>query len=135
LSVFREEFDMQSYRSIAEILQDVIGDVQEIIRSEFRLAKAETRVEVSKAAKSSGIVAAGIVLGFYALGFLLLTTMFGLEVALAPWLSALIVALALTTLTTVLLILGRSRIKQIHIPEETVRTLKENMQCVKRQAK
>jgi len=126
---------MQSYRPIAEILQDVIGDLQEIIRSELRLAKAETRDEVSKAAKSSGIVASGIVLGFYALGFLFLTTMFGLEVALAPWLSALIVALALTALTTVLVILGRSRMKQIHIPEETVRTLKENMQCVKRQAK
>ena len=126
---------MQSDSSIAEILQDVIGDVQEILRSELRLAKAETRVEVSKAAKSRGIVAAGIVLGFYALGFLLLTTMFGLEVALAPWLSTLIVALALTALTTVLVILGRSRMKQIHIPEKTVRTLKENMQWVKRQAK
>jgi len=61
--------------------------------------------------------------------------MFGLEVALAPWLSALIVALALTPVTTVLVILGRSGMKQIHIPEKTVRTLKENMQWAKRQAK
>src|SRR5215469_307461 len=73
---------MQSYRPIAEIIQDVIDDIQEIIRSEFRLAKAETRDELSKAAKSSGILAAGIVFGLYALGFLFLTTMFGLGVAL-----------------------------------------------------
>lgn len=76
----------------------------------------ETRAEVSKAAKSSGVLAAGIVFGFYALGFLFLTTMFGLEVALAPWLSALIVALARTDIAIVLVILGRSRVKQIHIP-------------------
>jgi hypothetical protein len=118
---------VQSYRPIAEIIQDVIGDIQEIIRSEFRLAKAETRDELSKAAKSSGILAAGIVFGLYALGFLFLTTMFGLEVALAPWLSALIVALALTGIATVLVTLG-SRVKQIHIPEKTVTTVKENVQ-------
>jgi hypothetical protein len=47
---------MQSDSSIAEILQDVIGDVQEILRSELRLAKAETRDEVSKAAKSRGLL-------------------------------------------------------------------------------
>lgn len=124
---------LQNNRSMAEVVQDIIGNIQEIIRSEFRLAKAETRREVSKAAKSSVILGAGLVLAAYAAGFLLLTILYALETTLAPWLAALIVAVGAMIVAMVAVSAGRKRMKQVHMPEKTIGTVKGNVQWAKQQ--
>jgi uncharacterized membrane protein YqjE len=122
---------LQNNRSIAEVFQDIIGNVQELIRSEFRLAKAETREEVTKAAKSSVVLGAGVVLAVYATGFLLLTIMYALEITLPPWLSALIVAVGVMIIAMAAVGIGRKRMKQVHMPEKTIETVKENVEWAK----
>jgi len=124
---------LQNNRSMAEVVQNIVGNVQEIIRSEFRLAKAETRQEVSKAAKSSVVLGAGLVLAAYAVGFLLLTIMYGLETTLPAWLAALIVAVGVMIIAMVAVMAGRKRMKQVHMPEKTIETMKENVQWAKQQ--
>ena len=120
-------------RSMTEVVQDIVGNVQEIIRSEFRLAKAETREEVSKAVTSSVIVGAGILLAAYAVGFLLLTVMYALEIALPQWLSALIVAMGVMIIAMLAVSMGRKRMKQVHVPKKTIGTVKESVQWAKHQ--
>jgi uncharacterized membrane protein YqjE len=129
--------NMTNNRSMTEVLQDIVSDVQEIVRSEVRLAQAEIREELSKAAKSSVLLIAGIVFALYAVGFLLLTIVYALETAALPaWLAALIVAAGVTLIAVLLLAVGRKRIKQVHIvPDKTVRTVKENVQWAKQQAR
>jgi uncharacterized membrane protein YqjE len=124
---------LQNHRSVAEVLQDIFGNVQELIRSEFRLAKAETREEVSKVAKFSVMLGAGLVLVVYAVGFLLLTIMYALETTLVPWLAALIVAVGVMMIAMVAVSIGRKRMKQVHMPEKTIETMKENVQWAKQQ--
>ena len=124
---------LQNNRSVAEVLQDIVGNVQELIRSEFRLAKAETREEVAKVAKFSVILGAGLVLVVYAVGFLLLTIMYALETTLVPWLAALIVAVGVMMIAMVAVSIGRKRMKQVHMPEKTIETMKENVQWAKQQ--
>jgi uncharacterized membrane protein YqjE len=124
---------LQNHRSVAEVLQDIFGNVQELIRSEFRLAKAETREEVSKVAKFSVMLGAGLVLVVYAVGFLLLTIMYALETTLVPWLAALIVAVGVMMIAMVAVSIGRKRMKQVHLPEKTIETMKENVQWAKQQ--
>jgi uncharacterized membrane protein YqjE len=124
---------LQNHRSVAEVLQDIFGNVQELIRSEFRLAKAETREEVSKVAKFSMTLGAGLVLVVYAVGFLLLTIMYALETTLVPWLAALIVAVGVMMIAMVAVSIGRKRMKQVHLPEKTIETMKENVQWAKQQ--
>jgi hypothetical protein len=82
----------QGDRTFTEVIQDIIGNVQAIIRSEIRLAKTEVKEEATKAGKASAILAAGATLGLYAGGFLLLTIARALEIVVAPWLATLIVA-------------------------------------------
>jgi uncharacterized membrane protein YqjE len=127
--------DMQNNRSIAEVLQDIVANVQEIIRSEFRLAKVEVREELSKAAQSSIMLVAGGVIGVFALGFLLLTVMFALEIVLAKWLAALIVAFGVGVIAASLVATGKKRMTDVHAPERTVRTVKENIQWTKQQVR
>jgi tetrahydromethanopterin S-methyltransferase subunit C len=127
---------VQTERSFAELFQDIVVNVQEIIRSEFRLAKAEVREEADKARKSVSMLGAGVVIGLYALGFLLLAAVYGLETVVPSWLAALIVGAAIAIVATVLLSMGRNRIKQVHpVPEKTVATLKENVQWAKHQVR
>lgn len=127
---------VQTERSFAELFQDILANVQEIIRSEFRLAKAEVREEAVKARRSVSMLGAGVFIGLYALGFLLLAAVYGLETVVPSWLAALIVGAAIAVAATVLLSIGRNRLKQVHpVPEKTVATLKENVQWAKHQVR
>ncbi len=102
-------------RSMTEILQDIIADIQEIVRSEFRLAKAEVQEQAAKVARSGVPLIVGLLLGLYALGFLLL---------------AMVHALSLVVDANI----GRNRLKGVKVvPEKTIGTVKENVQWARNQ--
>jgi len=123
-------------RSVTEILENIVGNVQGIVRSEVRLAKAEIQEETVKAGKAAGITGSGAVLGLYALGFFLLTCLYALETAMAPWLAALIVTVVVGSAAAVLILVGRKRLKRVDPrPEKTISTLKENVEWVKNQTR
>jgi hypothetical protein len=115
-------------RPISQVLQDVVGNIQEIIRSEFHLAKAEMKVEGAKAAKGATVIAAGGVLGLYAGGFLLLSIVYALSTFLAPWQAALLVAVIVGLGAAILISAGRSKLKKVHpAPQRTIENVKENI--------
>jgi len=126
----------QNGRSVLEVLQDIVGNIQGIIRSEFRLAKAEAREEASKAAPPLKMIVVGAGLGLYALGFLLFTVVMGLATVVATWLAALIVGAVLGLIALVLIATASKRLKQVNtVPERTIETMKENVQWAKNQIK
>ena len=101
-------------RSFSDVLDDIVGNVQGIIRSEVRLAKVEIQEETVKAGKAARLAGSGAVLGLYALGFLLLTCLFALELAVTAWLAALIVAAVVGAAAGVLMKAGIKRIKLVN---------------------
>jgi uncharacterized membrane protein YqjE len=122
-----------SNRTMLRVLQDIVTDLQELVRSEIRLAQAETREEISKAANASKMLVIGVVFGLYALGFLLLTAVYALELVVAPWLAALLVGMALLIISGATVAAGLERIKRVHAPEKTIGSVKENAQWAKQQ--
>src|ERR1700680_529240 len=82
----------QNERSVPEVLHDIVSNIQEIGRSEFRLAKRESKEQVSKAAKPAATLAMGIVLAMYAFGFMLLTIVYVMATVVSALLGALLVA-------------------------------------------
>jgi len=126
----------QNGRSVPEVLQDIVGNIQEIIRSEFRLAKAEVKQEASKVAPPFRMIVVGAAIGFYALGFLLFTAVMGLATMMATWLAALIVGAVLVIVALALITTASKRLKQVNaVPERTIETMKENVQWAKNQIK
>ena len=126
--------NVQNGRSLAEVLQDIVANIQEIFRSEFRLAKAEINEETAKAVRSSVPLVIGVLLSLYALGFLLLAIVHGLSTVIQPWLAALIVGVAVLVVAIALISAGRKRFKQVRVvPEKTIGTMKENVQWAKSQ--
>jgi len=124
----------QNGRSMTEILQDIIADIQEIVRSEFRLAKVEIQEETTKVARSGVPLIVGLLLGLYALGFLLLAVVHALSLVVDAWLAALIVGFGVAVISLILISVGRNRLKGVKVvPEKTIGTMKENVQWAKHQ--
>ena len=126
------EFD----RPLSNIFQDVIRNLQEIIRSEVRLAKTEIKEEVLKTRKAVVLLSAGACIALYAVGFLLLTIVYALENVLPAWLAGLIVAIALGAGAAILIGVGRTRLSQVEPkPDKTIQTMKENIEWAKHPTK
>jgi hypothetical protein len=111
-----------------DVLQDIVGNAQEIVRSEFQLVRTEIKEEAIEAAKPAALMGAGVVLAAYAGGLLLLAAVFGLAQILPIWAAALIVGGIAGVGAFVLITLGKNRLSRVNLTlETTVASLKENM--------
>jgi uncharacterized membrane protein YedE/YeeE len=123
-------------RSVSDVLQDIFGNLQDIVRSEFRLAKVEITTEAGKAAKASKLLAVGGVLFLYAGGLILLAAVYGLSSVLQPWLAALLIGVLVAIVAAILLSAGRRRLQVVHpTAERTIKNVKENVQWLKDQTR
>jgi|ERR1700676_4779009 len=123
-------------RSVSDVLQDIVGNLQDIVRSEISLAKAEIKTEAGKAANASKILAAGAVFLFYAGGLILLAMVYALSTVLQPWLAALVVGALVLIFGAILISAGRRRMQVVHpAPERAIKNVKENVQWLKDQTR
>jgi uncharacterized membrane protein YqjE len=126
----------ENSRSIADVLQDIVGNLQGIVRAEVRLAKTEVKEEASKAGRAAAMLGAGVVAAIYTVGLLLLTILFALAAAMPLWLAALILFVLLAATSAILLSIGKKRFQTVHAkPEKTMESMKENVEWVKTQTK
>jgi uncharacterized membrane protein YqjE len=126
----------QMQRSVPEILEDIASNLTEIVQAEFRLAKTELKEGAEKVAGPGAALGAGVVLGLYGLGFLLLAAVYALSLVVAGWLATLIVGGVLAVAAGILVSAGRTKLKRLNFaPNKTIRTLEEDMQWAKQQIK
>jgi uncharacterized membrane protein YqjE len=124
----------QHDRSLPEVLQAIIGNLQEILHAEFQLAKTEIKEEAAEARTSAVTLGVGLVLATYALGLLLLALVYALATHMAVWSAALIVGGGVAVLAALLIHGGREGLKRVNAKSETlIASLKENVQWAKRQ--
>jgi uncharacterized membrane protein YqjE len=122
----------ENNRSIADVLQDIVANVQTIIRSEVRLAKAELAEEAIKAGRAAGMMAGGTVAALFTVWLLLLTVLLGLATVMPTWSAALLLCVVMAIVTGVLVTAGKKRLKAVHAkPEKTIESVKENVQWAK----
>lgn len=118
--------------SIADVLSDIVSNIQNIIRSEVRLAKTEMTEEATAAGRAAGILVGGAALALYAVGFLLLAAVYALRGPVPDWAAALIVGLVVAAVGGVLIKVGLDRIKHVNPkPEQTIDSVKEDVRWVK----
>src|SRR3712207_1768493 len=79
---------------VSTMLQQLTTSVQSLIRSEIRLATEEVKENGASMGIGGGMVAAGGLLGVYAVGLLLKSIVELLEEILPDWLAALVVGVA-----------------------------------------
>ena len=123
-------------RSISSLLKDIVGNLQQIIRAEVRLAKVEVGEELSKARQAMVLLAIGALFGVMALAFLLLGAVYALAHVIQPWAAAVLVAIGAGAVGGALVAVGISQIKRVSLPPaRTVTSVQENIQWAKAQAR
>ena len=127
---------LEDNRSMVDVLQDILGNVQGLIRAEVKLAKAEVKEEAQKASRAAIVIAAGAVVGIYAVWLLLLTCLYALGLAIPMWAAALTLFVVTAVLAAVLLSAGKKRLQTVKPkPERTMETMRENVQWAKHQTR
>ena len=127
---------MRGDRSVVDVLNDIFGNLQDIVRSEILLAKAEVGDEL-RGAKSSAL-GLGIALLAAALGalFLLLSGMYALSLVMPTWGAALCVAVGMAVFSAAayLIAVRRLRTRRNAIPR-TATSIEENVEWAKQSIK
>jgi hypothetical protein len=119
----------QEDSSVGELLSTVTSDVQLLFRQELELAKAEVREEATKTGKAAGMFGGAGFAGYMVALLLTLAAMFGLANVMDLGWAALIVTGVWAVIGLVLYRRGRARMRTVSPkPEQTMQTLKEDMQ-------
>jgi hypothetical protein len=121
-------------RPVGQILQEIVDNLQDIVRSEVRLARTEVREEAAKARSASLFIVLGAASGFFSVFFVLLTLVYALGLVIASWAAALGVAFAAGAVAGIALRAGLMRFRAIHpAAPKTRASVKESVEWVKRQ--
>jgi hypothetical protein len=76
---------MNADRTISTVLHDIVGNIQDIIRSEVRLAKTEVAEELGKARSAGMLVGVGALMLTFSSLFVLLACVYALSAVVPAW--------------------------------------------------
>lgn len=124
-------------RSVAELLKQLSDQTATLVRQELDLAKAEVTVKAKRVGLGAGMFGGAGAFALYGLGALTACLILALSTAIAGWLAALIVTAAYGAIAVVLALAGKSRVRQgvPPVPEQTVESVKEDVEWTKQRAR
>jgi uncharacterized membrane protein YqjE len=124
-------------RPLGELLKQLSEETTRLVHQELELAKAELAQKGRQAARGAGLFGAAGVVGLLAAAALTACFILALNAVTPAWLAALIVAVVYAAAAAVLALRGRNRVKQAvpPVPEQTIETLKEDVQWAKTQTR
>ena len=124
-------------RSMGELVQRLANETSLLVRKEVELAKAEMTEKGKKAGIGAGIFGGAGLIGLLALGALTACFILALATFMPDWLAALIVAVVYAAIAGVLALQGREKVKEATppVPEQTVETVKEDVEWAKTQTR
>lgn len=123
--------------STGELVKQLSAQTSTLVRQEIELAKVELQEKGKVVGRGAGIVGAAAIAALLALGTLTALVLSLLDKAMDFSLAALIVTLVYAVAAAVLALRGRDQVKEglPPAPEQTVETVKEDVQWAKSQAK
>ena len=118
--------------SLGDLLSEVTRDVSVLMRQEVELAKAEVKQSATRAGKGAGMLGGAGYAGHLTVLFLSFAAWWGLGHVIDIAWAAVIVAVVWGIVAAVLFVLGRKEMKAIKGAPETVDTLKQIPDALKR---
>jgi uncharacterized membrane protein YqjE len=122
-------------RSISTVLHDIVGNIQDIVRSEVRLAKTELTEELGKSRSAGMLLGVGGLLLTFSTLFFLLAIVYALRLVMPAWAAALIVGAGVGVIAALCCIVAIKRFKALRAVPKTVASVKENVQWAKQLTK
>lgn len=123
--------------STGDLVKQLSEQTTTLVRKEIELAKAELTEKGKVAGQGAGMFAGAAVVGLLALGVLTTMILALLDKAMDLWVAALIVTVVYGALAALMAMAARDRVKRATppAPEQTVETVKEDVQWAKSQAR
>src|SRR6516164_6751307 len=85
-------------RSMAEVLADVVCNLQDLLRSEIHLLQVQAREELRALRPAGVLITVGILGGLLSAFFLLFAIVAALSLVMSVWLAALLVVIVMAAL-------------------------------------
>lgn len=122
---------------LAELLRQLSDQTATLVRQEMELAKAEVTAKGKQAGLGAGMFGGAGVFGLYAVGALTACLILALSTAMAGWLAALIVTVVYGAIAGVMALAGKGKVQQATppVPQQTVDSVKEDLEWTKERAK
>jgi uncharacterized membrane protein YqjE len=129
--------DDHRHQSLGELMKQLAEQMSRLIRSEVRLARAETAEKAQVYARAAGMLGAAAVVGLLAGFAMTLFLIYLLKLALPLWAAALIVTVVYGVVGFALLATGRKKLQKARtpLPERTVESVKEDVEWLKTQTR
>jgi uncharacterized membrane protein YqjE len=120
----------------SDLVKQLTEQTSRLVRQEVELAKVELSEKGKRAGVGAGMFGAAGLFGLYALGALTAAAIAALATAVATWLAALIVAAVWGAIAGVMALTGKKQVQQAvpPVPEDTVESVKEDVQWTKARA-
>jgi uncharacterized membrane protein YqjE len=118
-------------RTISTVLHDIVGNIQDIIRSEVRMAKTELAEELGKSRSAAMMLGAGALMLIFGVLFVLLAIVYALSLVMAEWAAALIVGVGVGVIAAMCCVIGIKKFKTLRAAPRTVESVKENVEWAK----
>lgn len=120
-----------------ELVQALSEQTSTLVRKELALAQVELKEKGKHAGLGGGLIGGGGLLALYGLGALLAAIIMLLGTAIAPWLSALIVALVLFAVAGALALTGKNEVQRAAPvkPEQAMASTSEDVRHVREHTK
>jgi uncharacterized membrane protein YqjE len=127
----------QGDRPVGELMSELAEQTSTLVRQELALARAELTEKGRTAGVGMGLIGGGGGLALFAFGSLTASLILLLDQAMAAWLAALVVAVLYAAVAAVLALRGKERIEESTppVPEQTLETLKEDVEWAKTQTR
>ena len=106
-----DRHDTDQQRSVAQVLADVAGNLQDILSAQIRLAQVEARAELRNFRSAGALLLIGVLGGLLSAFFLLQAVVAALSLVMSVWLAALIVAVAMALTCAILLRVGAKLVR------------------------
>ena len=121
---------------LGDVARDLTRDLSLLVRQEMELAKAEMTQKGRIAAPGLGMIGGAGVAGLMAAGALTAFVILVLSIFLPEWVSALVVGVVLAGVAYLLAKRGKERVEEAGapVPEQTIETVKEDVEWAKTRA-
>jgi len=120
--------DGVSDRPVGSLVSEFLDQARRLLRAEFQLARTELKQEARKVQSGGALIGAGAVLLLFGGMAFTAFACVALAQVMPWWLATLLVTVVWLAVGGALVMSGIKRMKQVHAPNETIRTLKEDGQ-------
>jgi hypothetical protein len=133
--VSQQDADLRE-RSLGELFGKLSNETSTLIRQEMELARAELAEKGKEAGKGAGLFGGAATVALLGAGAITAGIILLLDLAIAAWLAAILVGLVYVGVAALLGLKGRDRMQAASppVPEQTVETVKEDVEWAKTRA-